>query len=72
MFVIGFVAFMSVGVSTGQCDGEVPAWMIPDDYNGSGCIELRPWWEGLLPWNSDHTPYCLGLCGDGFLPPGDP
>jgi hypothetical protein len=47
-----------------QCDGTVPAWIVPDEYDGTGCVELRPAWEGLLPENSDDSDYCLGLCAN--------
>jgi hypothetical protein len=51
-----------------QCDGSVPAWMITDDYAGSGCVELKPAWQGWLP-GTDHTPVCLGLCLESSLAP---
>jgi hypothetical protein len=48
-----------------QCDGTVPLWMLPDDYDGGGCVALRPFWEGLLPWHwSGWREVCLGMCLD--------
>jgi hypothetical protein len=55
------------GIHTGQCDGSVPRWMLPADYNGSGCIELPENWEASLPWSRDDL-VCLGLCTDETLP----
>jgi hypothetical protein len=50
------------------CDGSVPLWMMPDDYDGSGCIPYPRNWEETLPWDDEPT-YCLGLCGsDALLP----
>jgi hypothetical protein len=54
--------FASIG-----CDGSVPRWMLPDDYDGSGCI---PWPENAevtQPWDNEEM-VCLGLCGDETLP----
>lgn len=61
VFVVGYVV-TSYTVVEIQCDGTVPAWMIPDDYDGSGCVQIRPWWEAWLPGNEDHSMVCLGLC----------
>ena len=36
----------------------------PDDYAGSGCVEMPPWWEMVLPGH-DTTMVCLGLCPPG-------
>jgi hypothetical protein len=54
----------AVGVRTVMCDGTVPIWWIPDDYAGSGCVEMPPWWEMVLPGH-DTTMVCLGLCPPG-------
>jgi hypothetical protein len=66
--VWGLAVIPGLGITYIQCDGTVPAWMVPDDYDGRGCVELRPSSEGLLPENSDHSDYCLGLCTD-LAPP---
>ena len=41
-----------------QCDGGVPTWMLPDDYDG-GCVELLP---GPPPADWDGSWLCTGLC----------
>jgi hypothetical protein len=52
----------------GVCDGEVPEWMIPDDYNGEGCVEMQQNLVGLAPWNwGKWRQVCLGMCLDGSL-----
>lgn len=61
------IAGAFTGIHTGQCDGSVPRWMLPADYNGSGCIELPENWEASLPWSRDDL-VCLGLCTDALLP----
>jgi hypothetical protein len=68
----GLFAASLVGLGgVAQCDGTVPRWMLPDDYDGGGCIEGRPPWEALLPWNlGEWEPYCLGMCQDESLLPG--
>ena len=56
-----YLLYEFVAVTSFQCDGHVPEWMIPDDCDG-GCLELRPSWEARLPWNSGRThPACLGM-----------
>ena len=50
-----------------SCDGSVPRWMLPSDYNGGGCI---PWPENASrtqPWDGQDM-VCLGLCSDPTLP----
>ena len=59
------MATISIGMagSMVQCDGSVPEWMIPSDYDNSGCVALRPFWEAYLPWNVGKTEMvCLGMC----------
>ena len=62
--------FVSTSVfGTIQCDGDVPRWMIPSDYDDSGCVPLRPAWEAMLPWNADRQdPVCIGMCAEGVQP----
>lgn len=62
--MLGLFWGQGFGMTHIQCDGTVAAWMVPDDYDGGGCVEIRPAWEGFLPENSDHSDYCLGLCSD--------
>ncbi|HEX5579481.1 MAG TPA: hypothetical protein VFY43_07440, partial [Candidatus Limnocylindria bacterium] len=54
--------FASIG-----CDGSVPRWMLPDDYDGGGCIPWPENWATTQPWD-DEEMVCLGLCGDETLP----
>src|SRR5574338_132306 len=42
------------------CDGSVPRWMLPADYDGSGCIEWPRNWEASQPWDDEEL-VCLGL-----------
>ena len=64
VFVVGYLANP---FSTIQCDGDVPEWMIPSDYDDGGCVELRPAWEANLPWNAGKTELvCLGMCADPY------
>lgn len=54
-----------------QCDGTVPLWMVPDDYDGGGCVALRPFWEAMLPWHwGEWREVCLGMCLDLDAFPG--
>jgi hypothetical protein len=66
LVIAGLFAASYIGLGrVAQCDGSVPKWMVPDDYDGGGCVELRPFWEGGLPWNiGDWEHYCLGMCLD--------
>jgi hypothetical protein len=49
-------------VTTIQCDGTAPRWMLEaTNYEGGGCAELLP--SDAAPANADWTAYCLGLCG---------
>lgn len=59
--ILGNFFYESVAVKQFQCDGDVPEWMIPGDFDG-GCLEVRPSWEGILPWNAGRTDrVCIGL-----------
>lgn len=52
----------------GQCDGFVPEWWVPDDYDGGGCVEVQPNLIGLGPWNwGKWREVCIGLCGPNSL-----
>ena len=42
-----------------QCDGSVPTWMITEENEGTGCVELLP---GLPPPAWDGSWICIGLC----------
>ena len=57
-------AFIALTTGQGQCDGNVPRWMLPDNYQSlGGCVTLRPAWEGWLPWNWGRQDLvCLGMC----------
>jgi hypothetical protein len=72
LVLAGLFAASLIGLGgVAQCDGVVPKWMVPDDYDGGGCIEGRPQWEAVLPWNwGEWEPYCLGMCQDESLLPG--
>jgi hypothetical protein len=72
--LVGFVALFAAGSvlpAVMQCDGSVPRWMLPPDYDNSGCVDLRPQWEASLPWNQGKAELvCLGMCVDAQ--PGQP
>lgn len=61
------IAGIFPGIHTGWCDGSVPRWMLPADYDGSGCIEIPDNWKASLPWAREDL-VCLGLCTDETLP----
>ena len=68
--LLAITAAIAVGGSllappTGSmCDGSYPEWMIPDDYDGGGCLDVGPatFLGGLLPWNWGARVVCIGLC----------
>jgi len=63
--VIGAFLVYSVTLAPSaiMCDGSVPEWWIPDDYDNSGCVAVPPPWEFFYPWHWGEQPvYCLGLC----------
>jgi hypothetical protein len=65
--IIATAGYLVYPFRTVQCDGSVPEWMIPSDYDGGGCVELRPAWEANLPWNAGKTELvCLGMCADPY------
>ena len=61
------IAGVFPGIHTVQCDGNVPRWMLPFDYDGGGCIEIPDNWKASLPWAHKDL-VCLGLCTDETLP----
>jgi hypothetical protein len=73
LLVVGYFSYESVVVTSFQCDGQVPQWMIADDFDG-GCLELRPSWEGNLPWNAGRMqPVCVGMgCSPSQSPRATP
>lgn len=56
--VVGLM-FLNPLTQTVQCDGSVPTWMIPDDYDQSGCVRIL---EGAPPADWDGRWVCIGLC----------
>ena len=60
LFLVVLRAALPV-VGTLQCDGSVPRWMVPADYDGGGCMRLPTNWEATQPWNEEDL-VCLGLC----------
>jgi hypothetical protein len=57
-----FPSLVSVG-----CDGSVPRWALPDDYDGGGCIPMPENMAATQPWDHEDM-VCLGLCSDTTLP----
>jgi hypothetical protein len=49
------------------CDAVVERWMIPEDYAGSGCVMLPPWWE-YLESGHDTERVCLSMCPQDITP----
>ena len=60
-------------VGATQCDGSVPTWMITDENEGTGCVEILP---GPPPAEWDGAWICIGLCLEAnpspYFPTGDP
>ena len=61
LLTIGVVAmvFAFPRTETIQCDGSVPTWMISEENEGTGCVELLP---GPPPRDWDGSWICIGLC----------
>jgi len=57
---IGVAALFVGSVTyTIQCDGSVPTWMVPADYDNGGCVRIL---DGEPPADWDGSWICLGLC----------
>lgn len=57
---VGASVMLPISVSI-MCDGSVPTWMLPKDYNGGGCVMYPVNWEQTLPWDDEEL-HCLGMC----------
>lgn len=61
LVVLGALVFLGLPPFSGaiQCDGSVPTWMITEENEGTGCVELL---RGLPPRDWDGSWICIGLC----------
>ena len=77
VLVLGTLVFLGVqpfsGVGATQCDGSVPTWMITEENEGTGCVEILP---GPPPGDWDGSWICIGLCREPnpspYIPESEP
>lgn len=65
--VVASIIPTAMGAHQVMCDGVAEMWMIPEDYDGGGCIALPPWWEHLVPGH-DTRRVCLSMCLQDIKP----
>ena len=75
--ILGGLVFLGVqpfsGINAIQCDGSVPTWMITEENEGTGCVEILP---GPPPPGWDGSWICIGGCTEPnpspFIPTPEP
>ena len=77
LVVVGTLLYLglqsSSDVGATHCDGAVPTWMITDENEGTGCVEILP---GPPPAGWDGSWICIGMCLEPnpspFIPTPEP